>query len=151
RSGSLPEMRPNVVVVIPARDEEATIGDVVRAVPRPPVDHVVVVDNGSTDATSARAMAGGAVVVHEPRRGYGAACLRGLEAARAAGAEVVCLMDADGSDAPEQLARLLALLERGDADVILGIRDSKLAEPGALTPQQRFGNALAVWLMRVFV
>ena len=98
---------PRVVVVLPALNEEATIGDVVRGLPRATVSEVVVVDNGSTDATAARARAAGATVVSEPRRGYGSACLAGLAAARPAPDDLVALMDADGADAPEYLVRVL--------------------------------------------
>ena len=144
-------MPPRVVLVLPALDEEATIGGVVRAVPRDRIAEVLVVDNGSRDRTAAVAEAAGARVIHEPRRGYGRACLAGIEAARAAGAEIIAFMDADGSDPPERLPEVLAPVERGEADLSLGVRDPRRSEPGALTPQQRFGNALAVLMMRRLV
>jgi len=142
---------PRVVVVLPALNEEATIGDVVRGLPRATVSEVVVVDNGSTDATAARARAAGATVVSEPRRGYGSACLAGLAAARPAPDDLVALMDADGADAPEYLVRVLEPLVRGEADLVLGVRDPSLTERGAMTVQQRLGNALAVALLRTWV
>lgn len=139
-------MPPRVALVMPALDEEATVGDVVRAVPRDRIAEVIVVDNGSRDRTAAVAEAAGARVVREDRRGYGAACLAGVLAAH--GADVIVFMDADGSDPPERLPDVLAPIERGEADLSLGVRDPRRSEPGALTPQQRFGNALAVLLMR---
>jgi glycosyltransferase involved in cell wall biosynthesis len=87
-------------------------------------------------------------VVREDRRGYGAACLAGIDAARRTGAEVIAFMDGDGSDPPERLIEVIAPVERGEADLALGARDPRRSEAGALTLQQRFGNALAVALMR---
>ena len=113
--------RFRVGLVIPALDEEAAIGAVVRAVPADLVHEVVVVDNGSTDRTVAEAGAAGARVVAEPRRGYGAACLAGV---RALSEEigVVAFLDGDGSQDPAELPRLLGPLARGDADLVLGAR-----------------------------
>src|SRR6185295_3557724 len=91
---------PRVVVVIPAVDEEEAIGPVVGEIPRV-ADEIIVVDNGSRDRTAARAEAAGARVVHEPRRGYGQACLAGIAAAP--DADVFVFLDGDHSDYPEQL------------------------------------------------
>ena len=138
-----------LVAVIPALDEAACIGEVVEAV-RAHVDTVVVVDNGSRDATAAVAAAHGAVVAEEPQRGYGAACLRGLARARELGASVVVLLDADGSDDPDDVPRLLAALRDG-AELALGVRTRDTTEAGAMTRTQRFGNWLAPLLMRAIV
>jgi glycosyltransferase involved in cell wall biosynthesis len=108
---------------------------------------VIVVDNGSTDRTAQVARAHGAQVVHEPHRGYGSACLAGM-AALAPDVTVVAFMDGDGSDDPADLPRLLEPIVRGDADMVLGSRVLGERETGALTPQQRFGNALATVLLR---
>ena len=137
-----------VDAVIPALNEEASIGLVLRDLPRERLRDVVVVDNGSHDATAARAAAAGARVVREPRRGYGSACLAGI-AALAPDCEVVLFLDADYSDHPEEALLLLAPIERGEADLVIGSRRLGNAEPGALLPQARFGNAFACWLMRL--
>jgi len=110
---------------------------------------VIVVDNGSRDDTAGVAEAAGALVVHEPRRGYGSACLTGIRHARSLGATVVVLMDADGSDAPADLGRVLSPLLAGRADLALGVRTPESTERGAMTRTQRFGNWLAPRLMRV--
>ncbi|MBL8841012.1 MAG: glycosyltransferase [Planctomycetes bacterium] len=134
--------------VIPALNEEASIGLVLRDLPRPLVPRAIVVDNGSTDGTGAAAAAAGATVVREPRRGYGAACLAGI-AALPPDCDVVLFLDADHSDHGEEAALLLAPIERGEADLVIGSRMRGRAEPGALLPQARFGNALACFLMRL--
>jgi glycosyltransferase involved in cell wall biosynthesis len=140
----------NVVAILPALDEEATVGEVVRGL-EPHVRAVVVVDNGSCDATSARAQAAGARVLREPRHGYGAACLAGARAAAYLGAEVLLFLDADGSDDPADAPLLLGPIAAGDADLVLGTRPAELVEPGAMGPAQRFGNWLAPLLMRAVV
>ena len=136
-----------VAVVIPARDEAEALPRVLPAIP-PWVGWVIVADNGSRDATAEVARGLGALVVHEPRPGYGRACLAGLAALPEA-AEVVVFMDADASDLPAEMALLLAPIAAGEAELVIGSRVRGAAEAGALTPQQRFGNALACWLMRV--
>jgi glycosyltransferase involved in cell wall biosynthesis len=135
-------------VVIPALDEEAAVGGVVRAIDDPRVRRVIVVDNGSVDATAAAAGAAGAVVVREPFRGYGAACLRGLACVAAEPPFAVAFMDADGADDPRELPKILDPIFAGRADLVIGSRTLGRAEPGALSPQARFGNRLAVFLVR---
>jgi glycosyltransferase involved in cell wall biosynthesis len=139
-----------IAAVIPALEEEGTIGDVVTGI-RDHVDVAIVVDNGSRDGTAAVARAAGADVVREPQRGYGAACLAGVARARALGASVVLFLDADGSDDPEDAPRLLEPVVNGGNDLALGIRTRASTEPGAMMPVQRFGNWLAPLLMRVAV
>ena len=147
-----------IALVIPARDEERSIGSVVaemRAQPlaRAALAEVVVVDNGSRDATAARARQSGAWVVSEPRAGYGRACLAGVAALAADPPEVVAFADADASDDPADLPALLAPILDGRAELVIGSRRlGQLAgrvEPGALLPQARWGNALACSLMRL--
>lgn len=133
-------------LVIPALDEAASIGLVVRSVP-PWVDRVVVADNGSSDQTAEVAAAAGAQVVREPRRGYGSACLAGAEAVR--DCDVVVFADADGSDDLAEMNRVVAPILTGHAALVIGSRVRGRAEKGALTPQQRFGNALACLLIRL--
>jgi glycosyltransferase involved in cell wall biosynthesis len=110
-----------VTLIIPALDEAAVIGDVVRRVPRAAVDEVVVVDNGSTDGTAAVAAAAGARVIVESRRGYGAACWTGVQAL-APDVDVAAFLDGDGSQHPEELPRVLAPVLAGAADFTLGAR-----------------------------
>jgi glycosyltransferase involved in cell wall biosynthesis len=137
-----------VAVIIPALDEVASIRSVVESIPRGVIAQVYVVDNGSTDRTAELARQAGAEVVSEPRRGYGSACLAGI-AALLPRTEVVVFMDADGSDDPAQLPELIAPIARGEADLVVGSRTLGVAERGALTPQQRFGNALASQWLRL--
>ncbi len=131
-------------VVIPALNEARSIGLVLAAIP-PWVDCIVVADNGSSDGTGAIARAAGAVVVLEPQRGYGAACLAGI--ASLAPVDIIVFLDADNSDDPSEMATLVGPIIAGAAAFVVGSRRLGTCEPGALTPQQRFGNALACWLM----
>lgn len=135
-----------IVAIVPALDEEATIGAVVRAT-LPHVDQCVVVDNGSSDGTADEARAAGAAVVCEPRRGYGRACLAGARRASELGARVLAFLDADGSDEPDDLPRVLEPVLTGSADLALGARALRWTEPGSMTRPQRFGNWLAPRLM----
>ena len=115
--------------------------------PRAGVRTVVVVDNGSRDGTAAVARAAGATVVHEPRRGYGAACLAGLAYLRAHPPGVVVFLDADLSDDPAQLPEVLAPVLEGRADLVVGSRVLGRPAPGSLTLAQVLGNRLAVALL----
>ncbi len=110
-----------VTLIIPALDEAEGIGDLVARVPRELVQEVIVVDNGSSDGTGLVAAGAGARVVTEPRRGYGAACWAGVSALRT-DADVAAFLDADGSQRPEELPRVLAPLREGKADLVLGAR-----------------------------
>ncbi len=135
-------------LIIPALNEEAVIASTLAAIPPSLFDTVIVADNGSTDRTAEIARAGGAVVVREPRRGYGAACLSAL-AGLPPEVEIVAFMQADGSEDPREAQRLLAPIRNGQADLVLGARVPAHAEPGALEPHQRFGNWLATALIRL--
>ena len=146
---------PTIGVVIPALNEEATIGDQVAEVlavagqPDLPVriERVVVVDNGSTDRTAVRAAAAGATVVSEPRRGYGRACSTGVLAA--GDVDLIVQMDGDRSDRFDELPLLLEPLLAGEADLVIGSRTLGSYEPGSLLPQQLFGNWVAAQLLRL--
>jgi len=133
-----------ICVVIPALDEEDAIGHVLAGIPSW-VDRVVVADNGSSDGTAAVALGHGATVVHEPRRGYGAACLRALAAAE--DADIVVFLDADNSDDPSDMGALVAPLLQPGCGLVIGSRVLGSPEAGALTLVQRFGNALASTLL----
>ena len=136
-----------VVVIIPALNEAPAIESVLAAIPDW-VDRVIVVDNGSTDRTADVARKAGADVVVEPRRGYGSACLAGMDALGEA--DVVVFLDGDASDRPEEMASLVDPIVRGDAEMVIGSRVLGLHEPGSLTVQQWFGNRLACVLIRFF-
>ena len=133
-------------VIIPALNEERSIGIVVGSVIGD-VDRVIVVDNGSTDRTIDVARAAGAIVVQQHERGYGAACLRGLDELRSDPPDIVLFMDGDASDHPDDARRIMQHVATGDTDFCLGSRVLGTAERGALTPQQRFGNWLATTLI----
>lgn len=139
-----------IVAVIPALDEEEAVPDVVKST-LPYVDSVVVVDNGSHDRTAERAAQAGAIVQSEPRRGYGFACLAGVGRATELGADVLVFLDADGSDNPNDLPRLIAPIRRGEAELVLGVRTPDSTEPGSMTNSQQFGNWLAPKLMQFLV
>lgn len=138
-----------VDVVIPALNEEESLGLVLAALPAGWVRRVVVADNGSTDRTAEVARSFGAQVVHEPRRGYGSACLAGLAALRDDPPEVVVFLDADFSDHPDELPLVLAPILRGEADLVIGSRTLGEKEQGAMLPQAIFGNWLATSLLRL--
>jgi len=135
-------------IVIPARNEEQSIGRVLDEVPRERVEEVIVVDNGSSDATADVARAHGATVLREAEPGYGAACLRGI-AHTTGDTDVVVILDGDYSDYPEDLETLLAPIAAGEADFVVGSRVLGRAEPGALPWNQRWGNWLTSLMIRV--
>jgi len=135
-----------VRVIIPALNEERAIVEVLRAIP-PWVREVIVADNGSTDGTAGASRNLGATVVSEPRRGYGAACLRGM-AALGPDTEVVVFLDGDFSDYPEEMTRLVKPILEGRADMIIGSRVLGRREKGALLPVAVFGNWLSTRLVK---
>ncbi len=155
-SGLMPERRATrpgaddaiVSVVIPCLDEEEPIAGVVREVLAQGVDEVIIVDNGSRDATAVRAREAGARVISEPRRGYGVACAAGVAAVRA-DADIVCFLDGDGSDVPAFLGAIVSPIARGEADFVMGSRLRGNREPGSMTPQQLVAGHVAGILMRL--
>lgn len=143
-----------VALIIPALNEERSIGEVIRSFlalrnheGSPIIDLIVVGDNASVDRTAEIAKASGAIVVSEPRRGYGAACLAAI-AVLPPDIGIIVFADADRSDEPTELPSLLDALDSG-VDLVIGSRALGEAEPGALMPQQRFGNRLAAFLIRM--
>jgi len=134
-------------LIIPALNEAESIGRVLNRLPSGLFSQVIVVDNGSDDGTSEVAQAAGAEVVREPRRGYGQACLAGL-AHLAPQIYAIAFMDADLSDDPTDLERLVRLFEHGEWDMVMGSRVLGRPEPGSLTFLQRFGNWLTTLLIR---
>ncbi len=145
-----PYKSATIDVVIPAFNEEQSLPLVLAELPRPPVRRVVVADNNSTDGTARVGHEGGAVVVPAPRPGYGSACLAALDHVRRHDPpEVVVFIDADYSDHPEELPRVVAPVLAGEADVVIGSRVLGEREPGALMPQARAGNLVACTLIRL--
>ncbi|WP_224999612.1 glycosyltransferase family 2 protein [Cesiribacter sp. SM1] len=142
---------PFIAVVIPAHDEAEGILKVIQALPKSWVHEVVVTDNASNDDTAGVAEALGATVLREDRKGYGWACLKGLEylAQKAEQPDIVVFLDADYSDYPEELPLLVAPILEGKADLVIGSRALGKREKGSLTPQQVFGNWLATRLLRL--
>jgi glycosyltransferase involved in cell wall biosynthesis len=138
-----------VCLVIPALNEADVVGDVVRSVPRTVVDQIIVVDNGSTDATAETAKDADAVVVSQPTRGYGRACRAGMNAAVQAGASIVVFIDGDGSDCPEFMDELVRPIQENRFDFVIGSRTRGTRETGSLNMQQIFAARLAGWLLRV--
>jgi glycosyltransferase involved in cell wall biosynthesis len=136
-----------VVAIVPALNEQGSIGRVVAAIPRDLVDEIIVVNNGSTDQTAAAASAAGARVLTEPERGYGAACKAGLD--MASDADILVYLDGDASDQPEELANLLGPVVRGEADLVIGSRLLGRRESGAMPPHAVFGNWLTARLVRL--
>ncbi|MEJ2639542.1 MAG: glycosyltransferase family 2 protein [Desulfosarcinaceae bacterium] len=134
-----------IAVVIPALNEAEAIGEVVRAVPADRVSQVIVVDNGSSDDTVGRAMAAGARVVKERRRGYGAACLAG---AKAADADLLVFLDGDRSDDPSQLDIVAGPVLADEADLVIGSRLRGTLEERAMPLHGRLGNRLVAFILR---
>ncbi len=140
----------SIAVLIPALDEESSVALVINGLPRQRIREVVVVDNGSTDATARVAREAGATVLSEPRRGYGQACLTGMAYLRKNPPEFLVFVDADNSDDLGDFDALLAPLLDGLAEFVVGSRTLGRVEPGAMTPPQKFGNWLAPFLIARF-
>jgi len=136
-----------IAVIIPALNEAGNIKPLVADVLETMPARVIVVDNGSSDETAEEARAAGAEVVHEPRRGYGYACAAGTAAAR--DAHVLAFLDGDHSSLPSELPTIVSPILSDEADLVLGSRPLGHIAPGAMPPQQRFGNWLASRLMNL--
>jgi len=142
---------PIIKVIIPAFNEADSIGLVINDLPEG-VDEVIVVSNNSTDLTVENASIAGATVLKEARRGYGFACLKGLQyvAGLSTLPDIIVFIDGDYSDYPEQLTQLVQPIVENDIDFVIGARDKKLREAGSMTTPQIFGNWLATGLMKLF-
>ena len=136
-----------VSVIIPALNEEESIGSVVRAMPWSEIAECIVVDNGSTDRTAEIARAAGARVVNSPR-GYGQACAAGARAAMIS-SDVLVFLDGDGSDDVSAMSRMVGPIERGEADFVIGSRMRGKVEPGALNGAQVFAAKLIGLLVKM--
>ena len=137
-----------VTVIIPALNEAESIGHVVAEMPWSLIAECIVVDNGSTDGTAAIARGAGARVVESPR-GYGAACLAGSNAALET-SEILIYMDGDGSDIIADLPRLIAPIQNGQADFVIGSRLRGQREPGSMLASQVFAGRFVALLLRIF-
>ncbi|RMH12844.1 MAG: glycosyltransferase family 2 protein [Gemmatimonadetes bacterium] len=143
-------MRPTVAVLIPALNEAATLPGLLTALAQSRADRVIVVDNGSTDATSEVARAHGATVVSEPERGYGAACLAGIaQLASQDHPDVLVFLDADHAEGPRQIEALVQPILSGEADLTLGLRVRDHNRFGTAFVHARLGNRIVLALVRV--
>ena len=141
-------MVSRISIIIPAYNEESSIGLVLDALPQEKLHEIIVVDNGSTDATARVAQEHGARVVKEPRKGYGSACLKGIDELDAP--DIVVFIDGDFSDFPEEIVLLISPIETGEKDFVLGSRMIFPKSQLALLPQARYGNRLAILLIKLF-
>lgn len=143
-------MTPRIKVIIPAYNEEESIGLVIKDIPDY-VEEVIVISNNSTDRTEENAAKAGATVLKEPRKGYGYACLKGMNFIAEQGTvpDIIVFLDGDYSDYPEQLTQLIAPIIEKDIDFVIGARVKRLREAGSMTLPQIFGNWLATFLMKL--
>lgn len=141
-----------VSIIIPAFNEENAIGKVLAALPKQLIEEIVVVDNNSSDKTTQIALNGGATVLYEPKQGYGAACLLGIEyyKNKLIKPYVIVFLDADFSDFPEELPKITAPIFNKKADIVIGSRALGSRENGSMTIPQIFGNWLATRLIKIF-
>ncbi len=144
-------MNSIIKVIIPAYNEEDSIGLVLQAIPKM-VNEVIVISNNSTDNTEKVAAQNGATVLQEDKKGYGYACLKGMDyiATLSTPPDIIVFLDGDYSDYPEQLTELVAPIIERDIDFVVGARITKLREDGSMTFPQIFGNWLATTLMTLF-
>jgi glycosyltransferase involved in cell wall biosynthesis len=143
-------MIPIISVVIPAFNEEKSIGKVVADIDRKLVKYVIVVNNNSTDNTIDVAKKAGAIVLNEPNKGYGWACLKGIVKTKELNTDIVVFLDGDYSDYPQEIKNIVAPILNNGMDMVIGSRTLGKSEKGSLTPQQIFGNWLATRLIRIF-
>ncbi|MGM0932125.1 MAG: glycosyltransferase family 2 protein [Bacteroidota bacterium] len=144
-------MPPIIKVIIPAYNEEASIGKVIAEIPEL-VKEIIVVSNSSTDATEQNAISAGATVLSEKRKGYGYACLKGMDyvASQSPKPNIIVFLDGDYSDYPEELNKIAAPIMEDEIDLVIGARKKELREKGSMTGPQIFGNWLATSLMKLF-
>ncbi|MGI9551210.1 MAG: glycosyltransferase family 2 protein [Aurantibacter sp.] len=143
--------KANIKVIIPAFNEADSIGEVINEIPDV-VSEIIVVNNNSSDNTVVNARKEGATVLSENRRGYGYACLKGMEDVEEQSdtPDIIVFIDGDYSDYPEELTKVVRPILQDDIDFVIGARAKRLREDGSMTPQQIFGNWLATFLMKLF-
>ncbi len=141
----------DIKVIIPAYNEGDSIGHVVSEIPKS-VSEIIVVNNNSTDDTVTNAQNAGATVLTENKRGYGYACLKGMDyiAKQSKQPDIIVFIDGDYSDYPEELDKIVAPILNQKMDFVIGARKKELREAGSMTFPQIFGNELATFLMRIF-
>ena len=144
-------MPPIINVIIPAFNEEGSIAHVIHEIPDI-VSEIIVVSNNSTDATESVAKNAGATVLQEPQKGYGYACLKGLDyiASKDIKPDIIVFLDGDYSDYPGELTNIVTPIVNDNIDLVIGARVKKLREKGSMTFPQIFGNWLATSLMKLF-
>ena len=143
--------KPKINVVIPAFNEEQSIGKVIADIPKEIVSQIIVANNNSSDRTKLVAQAAGAIVVDEERAGYGFACLKGIDYLKQnVTTDILVFLDGDYSDYPEQLADVVEPIVNGQADLVIGSRALGKKESGSMTFPQIFGNWLATTLIKLF-
>ncbi len=140
-----------IKVIIPAFNEADSIAEVIKEIPAS-VEEIIVVNNNSTDETVRNAKAAGATVLTEGRKGYGYACLKGIDyiAEQSNPPNIIVFIDGDYSDYPEELTKIVDPILNNGYDFVIGSRVKRLREEGSMTPQQIFGNWLATFLMKLF-
>ena len=140
-----------VDIIIPAFNEEKSIGKVINDIPKDICRHILVCNNASTDNTRQVAEKHGATVLDQPEKGYGNACSKGMEYIENLSLfpDVVVFMDGDYSDYPEEMKNLIAPIEQDNVDLVIGSRALGNLEKGSMTPQQIFGNWLATTLIKL--
>lgn len=145
-------MDSKIVVIIPAFNEENAVGKVINAIPKQVVEEIVVVNNASTDDTRIAAEREGATVLDQPVKGYGNACLKGIEYVneKSTKPSIIVFLDADYSDYPEQLPELVKPILEDEMDMVIGSRALGKREGGSMTFPQVFGNWLATRLIKLF-
>lgn len=138
-------------IIIPAYNEENSIAKVINDIPKNLVRDILVCNNGSTDNTKDVATKAGAIVLDQPKKGYGNACLKGIDyiSKNTIPPEVVVFMDGDYSDYPEEMIDLLKPIENDNCDLVIGSRSLGELQKGSMTPQQIFGNWLATTLIKI--
>ena len=141
---------PTIKVIIPAFNEEKSIAKVIADIPDF-VEEIVVVNNNSTDQTALVAAKAGATVLTEKSKGYGYACLKGINylSQKDKTPDILVFLDGDFSDFPQELTKVIQPIKNNNADFVVGARVKELRESGSLTPQQVFGNWLACFLMKI--
>jgi glycosyltransferase involved in cell wall biosynthesis len=145
---------PRIHVIIPAYNEENSISKVIKDIPAGLVSEIIVMDNNSKDRTAEVAKAAGATVLHQPKQGYGNACLKGLEylaqKPQDEKPDIVVFLDGDYSDFPEKMPELVQPVLANQADLVIGSRALGNRESGSMTIPQIFGNWLATRLLKQF-
>jgi len=141
---------PRIFVLIPALNEERSIGPVIDDIPKNSVTEIIIINNGSTDNTEAVARAHGATVLSETKKGYGHALMKGIHYISTLKPDIIVFIDGDYSDYPDEIPRVIQPIIEEGCDLVIGSRVLGRSEKGALLPQARFGNWLSTTLIKLF-